>query len=54
MWIADDGSYGSGDVEEFDVSNWTDEDFEEFEAAGDNRLFVAREINHKKNAAQKG
>ena len=55
MWVADDGSYGSGDVEEFDVSNWTDEDFQEFDEADDStRLYVARQINHERNAAQKG
>ncbi len=52
MWIADDGSYGSGDVEEFDTSNWTEEDFDTVETANDEwRLTLAREINHKRNAA---
>jgi hypothetical protein len=52
MWVADDGSYGSGDVEEFDVSNWTDEDFQELDEADDStRLHVARQINHERNAA---
>ena len=52
MWVADDGSFGSGDVEEFDVSNWTDSDFQELDEADDNsRLYVARQINHERNAA---
>lgn len=52
MWVADDGSFGSGDVEEFDTSNWTEEDFQEIDEAGDsNRLQIARRINHERNAA---
>jgi hypothetical protein len=52
MWIADDGSYGSGDVEEFDTSRWTEEDFEAVENATDyDRLAVARHINHERNVA---
>jgi hypothetical protein len=52
MWIADDGSYGSGDVEEFDTSNWTEEEYEEVETAIDEwRLPLAREINHRRNGA---
>lgn len=52
MWVADDGSYGSGEVEEFDVSNWTDEDFKDLDEASDDvRLHVARLINHERNAA---
>lgn len=52
MWVADDGSYGSGECEEFDVSNWTDEDFQYFEETQDDmRLYVARRINHDRNAA---
>lgn len=52
MWVADDGSYGSGDVEEFDVSNWTTQDFNELDEADDStRLIVARKINHERNAA---
>lgn len=52
MWVADDGSFGSGDVEEFDTSRWTEEDFEEIEEASDNsRLSVARRINHERNVA---
>jgi hypothetical protein len=52
MWVADDGSYGSGDVEEFDTSNWTEEDYDTVESAMDEwRLPLAREINHKRNGA---
>lgn len=52
MWVTEDGSYGTGDVEEFDVSNWTDADFQELDEADDNsRLYVARQINHRINAA---
>lgn len=52
MWVADDGSYGSGEVEEFDVSNWTAEDLQAVDDASDSsRLHVARLINHKRNAA---
>lgn len=52
MWIADDGSYGSGSVEKFDTTNWTEEDFDTVESATDEwRLTLAREIDHYKNAS---
>lgn len=48
MWVADDGSFGSGDVEVFDVSSWADGDFEKLENASDSeRLAVARLIDGK-------
>lgn len=52
FWVADDGSTGSGEVLEFDTSNWTVSDWLEFdETTDDNRLQVAKEINHRRNAA---
>lgn len=52
MWVAEDGSYGSGQVVEFDTTNWTDEDFDAVENASDSeRLAVAEEINHERNGA---
>jgi hypothetical protein len=49
MWVADDGSFGSGEVIEFDTSRWTEEDFEAVENASDSeRLSVAQKINHEK------
>ena len=48
MWVSDDGSFGSGVVEVFDVSGWTDADFEELENASDSeRLATARLISGK-------
>lgn len=50
MWVADDGSFGSGEVIEFDTSRWTEEDFEAVENASDSeRLSVAKKISHEKN-----
>jgi hypothetical protein len=52
MWVADDGSYGTGDVEEFDTTNWTEADYDTIDTAMDSwRLTLAREINHERNVA---
>lgn len=52
MWVADDGSFGSGEVIEFDTSRWTEEDFDTVETATDEwRLAVAKEIDHQRNVA---
>jgi hypothetical protein len=53
MWVADDGSWGAGQVEEFDTSNWTEEDFIQVteEASDHERLTTAQRINHERNAA---
>jgi hypothetical protein len=52
MWVADDGSFGSGEVIEFDTSRWTEEDFGAIEDASDSeRLSVAQKINHARNSA---
>ena len=52
MWVADDGSFGSGEVLEFDTSRWTEEDYKMVENASDStRLFIAKQINHERNAA---
>lgn len=52
MWVADDGSFGSGEVLEFDTSRWTEEDYETVENASDStRLSIAKQINHERNAA---
>jgi hypothetical protein len=52
MWVADDGSFGSGEVIEFDTSRWTEEDFEEVDNASDSeRLSIAKRINHERNVA---
>jgi len=45
VWVADDGSYGSGLMGIFDTSAWSEADFEELDDASDSdRLQVAREI----------
>ena len=52
MWVADDGSFGSGEVIEFDTSKWEEEDFEEVENASDSqRLAIAKAIDHQRNVA---
>jgi len=52
IWVADDGSFGSGEVIEFDTSRWTEEDFEAVENASDSeRLSVAQKINHERSGA---
>lgn len=49
MWVAEDGSYGPGIVEIFDVSDWTNEDWEDWDNATDNdRLEKTRSINERK------
>lgn len=35
MWVADDGSYGTGNFAVVDTKDWTDSDWEEFEEAAD-------------------
>ena len=52
MWVADDGSYGSGEIEQFDTSNWTSDDFRDLEDSPDYyRLSMARQINQERNAS---
>lgn len=52
MWVADDGSFGSGEVVEFDTSRWTEEDLEIVESANDShRLAIAKAIDHQRNVA---
>jgi len=51
IWVADDGSWGDGEVLKFDTTNWTDDDFEEVEVCHDSiRLAVAKSIDHKRNS----
>jgi len=45
LWVADDGSFGTGDVEVIDSTDWTEDDWDAFEEASDwERLYVARQI----------
>ena len=45
VWVADDGSYGSGQLEIFDTSAWSEAEIEELDDASDSeRLETAREI----------
>lgn len=45
IWVADDGSWGSGDVGRFDVTDWTESEIEQIEEADDReRLEIARNI----------
>jgi hypothetical protein len=52
IWVADDGSFGAGEVVKFDTSRWTAEDFEEVENASDfERLEIAQRIDKERNSA---
>lgn len=45
LWVADDGSYGSGDVGFFDTTDWTGRDFDRLDRAMDSeKLDVALDI----------
>ena len=35
MWVADDGSYGTGNFAVIDTSKWTESDWDEFEETAD-------------------
>lgn len=48
LWITDDGSYGTGKSMIIDTTNWTEQDWLEFESASDNsRMATAIEIGEK-------
>ena len=48
MWVSADGSYGSCEIAEFDVSSWTADEIEEIEEASDGeRLALAKSISAK-------
>jgi hypothetical protein len=50
LWVTDCGSYGTGDFDVIDTSEWTDADWDEFEESRDwEKLSVAREIMWRKN-----
>jgi hypothetical protein len=50
LWVADDGSWGSGNFDTFDTSTWDDVDWEHFENARDwERLHVAYSIDKEKS-----
>jgi len=46
LWVADDGSYGSGNMVVVDTRYWTDENWADFEEASDGeRMDLALEIS---------
>lgn len=48
MWVASDGSWGTGDFYVVDVSDWSDADWDDFEdSTEDDRIHVAMELGEK-------
>jgi hypothetical protein len=50
LWVSYDGSWGTGEVQLFDTTNWVAEDWDRLDEAGDfDKLLTARHITRKRN-----
>jgi len=50
MWVADDGSYGTGRIVTVDTANWSETDWEELEEVSDSeRIHLACAIERERN-----
>ena len=50
LWVADDGSYGTGRVVTVDATNWNEADWQEFEEASDDmRIHMACALERERN-----
>lgn len=48
LWVSEDGSYGTGLINFFDTTDWTNKDFDRLDRASDSdKLDVARDIAHR-------
>jgi len=55
LWVADDGSYGTGQIMRFDTSGWSDGDWEDLESASDDfRLMMAIALDEKQERERNG
>lgn len=53
MWVADDGSYGTGMIVTVDTTNWTDSDWQQFEEVSDDlRIHEACALERERSAAE--
>jgi hypothetical protein len=48
LWVSEDGSYGSGLINFFDTTDWTNKDFDSLDRAPDSeKLETAMDIAHR-------